>query len=52
MKIIFLSKTINVTSYFLRVCIKNKWWDQANKIIEFRKKELACRMRKKLTSNK
>lgn len=52
MKLLFLSKTINLTSYFLRVCIKHKWWKQANFIIEYRKKDLAYKMRKKLETLK
>lgn len=43
------TRFLNVTSVALNVCVKYNQWKLAGKIIEFRKKHIATRLRKELS---
>ena len=50
MKIKVYSRFLLTTSVVLNICVKNKWWGTADRIIKFRKNHIAKTLRKQLTS--
>jgi len=45
-KVLFLFFLVDITTVFVNVSIKKKWWKIAGRLIEFKKVYLACKLRK------
>lgn len=50
MKIKVYDSVLITSSHVLNICVKNKWWGIAQKVINFRKNHVAKTLRKKLSN--